>query len=319
MKTVVVIGIGNLGMRHLQAICQLANIRIIAIDPSAGAIEKAKSILECNTEHIVFYTDLSSLRENVDVAIIATDSSIRKHVITELISRVKVEYLILEKVLFQYKSDYYEIGALLKENNVKAWVNCPRRSVDFYKMLKHLFINASYINLSFTGTLWGIGCSSIHFIDLLAYLTGTAHNLIVSVQGLDNEIITSKRSGFVEFTGELTGTINDINHFSLISNKFGMEPLIITLNSNVTSCIINESEGLAVLKKVENNWEEEKIVFKMPYQSQLTDKIISQIFETGGCDLTSYDESVKLHIPLIESLLNKINEQGYFTDCCNIT
>src|SRR5436190_18734178 len=110
MKNIAIIGAGQLGSRHLQALAFVNEpISIQVIDRSADALNIAENRFNENRKtfhgQISYHTDISNLVKNIDVAIIATGSSGRKKIIEQLLSHSSVRYLILEKFLFTKESD----------------------------------------------------------------------------------------------------------------------------------------------------------------------------------------------------------------------
>ena len=83
-------------------------------------------------------------------------------------------------------------------------VNCPLRIAPFYDYIKRQFIVKNKpISFSYSGGEWvGLGCNTIHYLDVLAFLAEDKLAEVV-VSELDNVISTSKRDGFIEFTGTL--------------------------------------------------------------------------------------------------------------------
>jgi hypothetical protein len=226
--------------------------------------------------------------------------------------------LILEKVLFQTVEEYYEIEILLTNTNTKCWVNHPRRMSPYYKKLKKDLKNAAQVSYNFQGGDWGLGCNGLHFIDHLAYLTNSS-NLILNNNGLDDKIYNSKRKGFIEFNGLLTGKID--NHtFSLYSNSQNI-PSVFTIVSDILVSTIDETAGIINISKKENNWKNEIIKEKIVYfQSEISNILIEDLLINDICSLPTYKESMNLHIVFIKSLLNHMNKiNGKDNKLCPIT
>ena len=97
MKNIVVIGAGQLGSRHLQALSKVnVQTRIEVVDPFADALEVARARFNempsnSNISGINFYSSLSELSSHVDLAIIATNSDIRAEVIRTLVRHCNVK------------------------------------------------------------------------------------------------------------------------------------------------------------------------------------------------------------------------------------
>lgn len=205
---VAIIGAGQLGSRHLQAMTltdTLLSLEIVdPVQESLSMAEKRYKEMPANSliKDITFHKNIDDLYEMLDVVIIATTSKSRRLVIEQLLARKKVKYLILEKVLFPALNDYDEIQKLLLKHKVKAWVNCGRRMMSFYRNLKTIFQSENNLVMTVFGANWGLGCNSIHFLDLYAFLSNQ-NQFETDIETLDDHWIDSKRSGYIEFTGSL--------------------------------------------------------------------------------------------------------------------
>ncbi|MCV3262395.1 hypothetical protein OGZ01_01395 [Vibrio harveyi] len=131
----------------------------------------------------------------------ATNAAVRLGIVKQLVEKLTVQYLVLEKVLFQSVAQLVEAEKLLANAGVKTWVNCPRRLFPAYQALKQQYQGAQSVVLEVTGSNWGLGCNAIHFIDLWNYLAGfSSYKLDFQA---DVSVIDSKRSGYKEIIGGL--------------------------------------------------------------------------------------------------------------------
>lgn len=163
------------------------------------------------------------------------------------------------------------------------------------------------MSLTVHGTEWGLGCNAIHMFDLCAFIRGQA-DFAVYGNLLDEEILQSKRSGYIEFTGTLYGhSIDGSTLFKLVSGRQQM-PFSICLQYADKVYLINET-----LKQVTSiNVSDQKTEiqsFEVPYQSQLTANVVKDIMNTGSCGLPMYDESAKLHMTLLRVFLDHLNKK----------
>lgn len=256
---------------------------------------------------IEYYKSIQSLPLNLDIVIVATSANIRRMVIDELLEKRNVSYLILEKVLFQKLEDYDYIKELMQIKNVKAWVNCPRRTWEIFQILKNELEGAKFINFEISGSSWGLGSNCIHYLDLIGYLTG---NFKFKLNGdlLDSEIIASKREKFSEFHGSIQGKGSDNVLFTISSLSNSDLPFEINITSDKLRCRIADDETNLIIASSNSNWEWEDRHYDVPYQSQLTDQVVNKLIEDKTCDLPTYSESTILHQPFIELLLNHYRE-----------
>ena len=311
---VVLIGAGQLGSRHLQAIANCSsNINVTVIDPSPHSLSVAEArlnevILSPSIGSVSFLKNLKDLNESVDCCIIATNAKYRFAVLKELLALVSVKNIVFEKVLFQSTAQIDEATALLSQYDVNAWVNCPRRMQPIYQQLYKLLEQEASIDLEAIGTNWDVACNGIHLIDLWAYL-GEGKTYTLSTDALSSELIESKRSGYIEVTGKLMG-VSDGGSFSLKCTKeinaVALKICIKTPNYNIE---VDESNGKCKVINVISGTIE-ITDFSFLYQSQLSNIVVDEILTTQQCTLTPYTESALLHKPFLETLLAFINENG---------
>jgi len=325
MYKIALIGAGQIGSRHLQALALTKiPISVEVVGRSSQSLVKAKERFEQIqgtglVKNVKYFQAIKSLGNSIDIAIIATNSDVRRKVIEELIQYKRTRFLLLEKVVFQSIQDFQEIIELLKVNQVTAWVNCPRRMIAFYQEIKNHLGCEEKINCDVRGGNWGMGCNSIHFIDLFSFLSGQIDFRITS-SSLDIEILSSKQEGFLEFTGSLHGISENGSKFSLISSKESNTPIVINVSANTSSYTIHQSDGKIMQAHKSKGWKDEEVQIQVPFQSQLTHLAVSKILETGQCDLTSLELSFLFHKPLLEVFtqhLERVMKRRY--ERCPIT
>ena len=315
---VAIIGAGNLGSRHMQALA-LSNIplEIEVVDTSKNSLDIAKNRWQEMPRNefvksIKFYENLDDLQSDLNVVIVATSSIPRRSIIEKLIASKNVQYLILEKVLFPRLSDFDSISALLSEKNIKAWVNCRRRTVPFYKKIRDIFSSEKNLNMSVSGGNWGLCCNTIHFFDIYQFLSGQK-NFETDIDFLDSGFIESKRKGYIEFTGSISFKspkgILTLTSYKQENSDLSIRPCTITLQSENFYCVICENEESARLFLFKDNvWQWENLEVKIKYQSQATQEVVEDLVKYGKCDLPTYEDSAQLHKIMLTAFLNHYNK-----------
>lgn len=257
------------------------------------------------------YTNITHLEEKAyEVAIIATNADVRYDLTNQLVDNFAISYIIFEKVVFQSEKQFESIIEKLDKKNIRSWVNCPRRSINYYQQLKKELKNNGPIHLEVEGVDWGLACNSIHQIDLLAFLTEELDYSIIDNQILP-EIFESKRLGFIEFYGSYSGISNSGNQYTLICNQKTNQddkPAIkLKITSKTLTIKINESIGKAEFYKNGEIKPYKIDTFHMNFQSELTGHLVSQIISDGICSLTPLNDSYLLHKPFLNLFLNLFN------------
>lgn len=320
-ENIVIIGAGNIGTRHLQGVLKYEEkLNIYAVEPNETARKKSQMMIEDTQKksmnRVSYVSDVEKLPEYVDIAIVATNSAVRKKVIENLLEYVKVKYLILEKVMFPHVSYYEQIGNLLKKKGVKTWVNCVKRSWKYASVLKKYYKDNDSLQMTVSGKMWGLACNAVHYIDFLSFLTDCCEYPVIDNSMVDERIISSKREGYIEFTGQLNIRLGK-HILELICDEGVFDGFYITIKDKKIECrIVEKGEyGLNIIKNIDTG-KEEREKYKVEFQSNLSGKLVSELLDTGRCNLPDYELASKWHIPLIKSLSEKA---GLEKDYCNIT
>lgn len=315
MKTICIIGAGNIGSRHLQALKNIKTpLSINVVDTSVDSLNLAKERYEsfpdsANSKHqLKFYQSLEKVPGKIDITIIATNSNVRRKIVEQLLKNSSVKFMILEKLLFQKKADYLFFQKLLKKKNCQAFVNCSMRTMPTYYELKTQIKNNPF-NYFVTGSQYGLITNSIHYIDHMAFLTDST-DFKVNTDALDTTPIESKRKGFLELNGTFSVTFRDGSFGSFSCFDKGDLPLAVEIATPDFRFISRESERKAYLANAKNKWVWREIETDIPYQSQMTDKIVKDLLTKNTCQLVSFEESSKIHLTFLESLLKFLNKHS---------
>jgi Predicted dehydrogenases and related proteins len=302
-----VIGAGQLGSRHLQGLARLAlPCEIDVIDPSPAALALARSRVEempANPaiRHIRFHDTLDALPSTLDYAIVATAADVRLAVVRGLLERSSVRKIVLEKVLFQKLEEYEEARTLLADASVACWVNCTRRAFPIYAQIREFFAGEPIRYLQVRGGGWGLGCNGVHFLDLLAMITGDVPDRL-SASDLDRTLIPSKRAGFFEFTGTLRGRYSQGAEVELVCPAGSAERLLLTFRSERRVCIVDEVAGCAFFLSTEGDGGWERREFRLPFTSEIVTALSGTILTHGESLLPTFEESMACHLPFIDTL-----------------
>lgn len=316
MYNIVVIGVGALGKRHLQSIMNSKyDMEIYCIDPYEHAMDGFLDQNRSGNKEVFFSTNIDIVPKEVDFALFSMSSNGRREMFEQLIERAVVKYIVFEKVLFQKVEDYYVVEKKLQEHNIKAWVNCPSRIQECWMGLKKEMDVAETFEYHVAGGRWGMACNTIHMLDVIAYLAGCDDMILLDLN-LKNEIVESKRNGYKEFFGSVTGKCGKCNNFSISCYDTDL-PRVIDITTPDYRYRISETNGK--YSKTGIDGQATETTFTMKLQSQLTETYVESLFETGTLALVSYEESMKIHLSLIEPLTDFFTKNGMEEGLCPIT
>ena len=311
---VVLIGAGNIGSRHAQALMKLEiDVDITVFDVSAAYLYVCKARIEeiaradyKTTTHYV--TGFNQLPGSVDLAIIATSSGHRLISLEKLLSATTCKCIILEKFLFPTKAEYKQAALLLQQHKEsRVYVNCVKRMFGAYQFVKEQLDSIDgRIKMNLTGNNWGLAGNAVHYIDLFSYLTNEDQLTISLTETPFSEIVESKREGYIELLGECkvvsahgdeAGIVSAPGEYKEIEcriEKGGKEFLIIELGSTIEVIIDNG-----------------KTVFDYPFQSLLTKQYAEELLANGKISLTEYKVSADQHLKFLDATEEFIRTKKY--------
>jgi len=314
LKNICLIGAGNIGSRHLQALAKITQPLLIqVIDPSSDSIEQAKKryeeVIKSDSPHkIEYFQTMDKVNKLIDIAIIATSSNVRYQVTKQLLEKSKVKYIIFEKILFDKKLQYDEMKSILTKKNIKAWVNCSMRTDPFYSNLKKSFQNQKITYIVY-GSQHGLISNAIHYIDHISYLTN-CYDFKVDTNFLDKTPIKSKRKGFLELNGTLNIHFKDGGEGSFICYPSGNAPFFIEILSEKYHCIVRALDSKSLISSAGSDWKWQIKTTPLLFQSQMTNLVVSSILKSGLCDLPPFDLSSKMHLNFLEPVLKFLNHNS---------
>lgn len=297
--SVVIVGAGQLGSRYLQGLVNSSHtLDIFIVDPNKAALNTSKERWEesggsLSKHSLTQSEDIFKTPKSIDLVICATTANARLSVVKNLTGHARVKYWILEKVLAQSVSDVNHIVNQIKSQSSTAWVNTPRRAMDWYKNIKTKLSKSSF-ELSIIGGGWGMACNSIHFMDLFSWWSNDKI-IKLDVTGLEPEWFESKRNGFWEVSGVIKVYTSKGSSMLLRCDREKRETTIKLLQEN-TEWVIDETLCCATRN------DGYKINGEVPMQSELTAELVNSIINDGVCSLPSLNESAAMHSLLLEAL-----------------
>ena len=310
-KKILLIGVGNIGYRHLQS---LANLKVDEIDClEKNKIKKKKfQKIFIKNKNINFLNSIDNLKKKYDIAIDATTSISRFRILSIIIKKTKIRKLLIEKFLFQNYSQYYKFEKMIKTNKIKTFVNCPMRTYKAFSFIKKR-IHKKIFLVKITGSNWNMCSNSIHYLDLFNYFDNNFYKY-TAVSFLKKKIKKSKRKPFIEFDGKIY-IGSQKNHLLLEHNKkFKYNEKIEIFSKNFKFEVLFIKKKVSIILKYTNK-KIERFNFPLPFQSEETQKFVENKMREP---LLNYNISSKLHILLLSEFMNnykKIKKSNKIINC----
>jgi len=307
VTNVCLIGCGSVGRRHLEAMLKVKHdINIEVVEPNIRA-----TIDTPHTQNIKYFSKIEEASDNIDICVIATTADIRKKIVIELVSKKNVKFIILEKIVFQNENDFDEIIKLFKQKNIKSWVNCHLRIEPIYEEVKKqsIITEDTIITYDYSNN-FTLSTSAIHILDLFSYLCDD-YNLKIENIVTDTELKPSRHNGCLDFNGEME-----------VTNTNGGRLLVRRRDADFGEHLTVHHQDL-IIRSSEGDNPDDGVGFvqdkKIPYihQSSLTNLYINDIIKKSDCNLSTLENSAKLHKVMLKSFrkLLKENYKCEVVDC----
>ena len=309
-KNIILVGCGNIGSRHLQALVKLPfNIDIHVVEKSNTSKNLAKMRLNeikfNQKNHSIFWYDsIQKISKISDLVIISTLSEGRVRLIENLLKKKNKKFLI-EKPVCQSSKEYENLLRQFRLFKATGWVNTNRRYFESYKKIKQELKNSIFFDIHVFSTSSGLGTNAIHFIDLFSWLTNDS-KIKLNGDFLLPKLFPNKRGKqFKEFYGTIIGSGKNNSNVTLTFLPSNTESIFVTISTNSTNYIIDElnQNGIKISKKTK------KFGFKFEHASNLTTKIAKDILEKNTSYLPKLDESFVHHTELFRIFTSHIEKQ----------
>lgn len=167
-----IIGLGAMGLRHLQAARAVSGVDVVAVCDSRQAALDAPAVAGVPRRHLS-HTDLLA-HEKLDVAVISTTAPSHRALVEACVD-AGVKRILCEKPLACSVADGQAILDACARAGVRLAVNHCRRHSPGYGWLADKIRSGSWgelrgIRISCPGI--GLGCLGTHFVDLMFFLSG---------------------------------------------------------------------------------------------------------------------------------------------------
>lgn len=177
------------------------------------------------------------------------------------------------------------------------------------------------IIFSATGGNFGLGCNSIHLLDLFWRLTGLSKGINLNGNHLARHLLPNRRGAdLVEFSGTILASTERGDLASVSFNAQNLAPVVLNIDSPSYRVFVDEGNAKAAIASKDNKWQWKDYDFRPLYSSDLTTKIAESIFETDDCYLPTLQESFVLHKELFRIFNEHVERvSGKIPVLCPIT
>lgn len=306
IRRIVIVGCGQMGSRHLQAIVKLGgqlNIQVVEHNPANQYLAQ-KRLQEVLTSgqpvEIKWYKDIAELDSRPDLTIVATKAAGRVNILKELAKMGHNRFLI-EKMVCQSLEEYDNLLETFENLKIKAWVNCTRSYFPVYERAIELMKNDGELIFNAMAGNLGLGCNSIHLLNLFLTMTGDPQDVHLDGHSLFPALLPNKRGKkLVEFAGNITAETSNQSFATISFHRHNNSQVFINAMSKNWRLFVDEGNCKALLAAKKTDWQWEELEFKIRYSSELSTEIANSIMEEKNCKLPNIQDCYYIHKELFK-------------------
>ncbi len=302
---IAILGIGNIGARHLESIIKTSrNINIFIFDIYESRSKEVINIYEPFKKNINInaINNIKDLPSEISFCIISTTALERLSVLEKIDSNIK--FLLLEKVLTSSKKELKRYQSI--SNQFEAvFVNMPYYYENIFQEIKKYISKPNKI--IFQGGDFGIACNLVHFIDIAEKLL---QKKIRNFKQNNNNLLwkKAKREGFYDLTGEIMLELSSGEKIYIISEVKPQEDIKIIVSDEFNEIVYEWDNGELFKNSI---FCSKNII---TYQSSRTLNILEDLLTGKSPKVSSLDNAIRIHNQLIDILQpswNKYYEINY--------
>tara|TARA_B100000212_G_scaffold337744_1_gene313150 strand:- start:1132 stop:2118 length:987 start_codon:yes stop_codon:yes gene_type:complete len=326
-KKILLVGCGQLGSRHLQAIVRLPDVSdVFVVDVNKASLDLGQSRLQELPDRnpdikVQWSTQFNKEFSGGDICIVSTQAAGRSELIKKIAEELHYKNFLIEKVVTQSIQDYQELMRFSGEKNLPIWVNCKSRAYQLHRYIKSQLNPDNPIVFSTVGGNHGLGCNGVHAADLFVFHDG-ARKIHSLSSHIDPILHPSKRGEKIfDLTGTLTGYSDKGSIFSLSFASGHDSPPHISIVNSKSRFIVDHLCRFAYESHADKNWEWKRIIFDEDILvSSMSCIFINDILTKGCCSLPTLEECLPAHEFILSTLsphFQSLSDQFY--DYCPIT
>lgn len=299
---VLIVGCGQLGSRHLQAVAALPQVREVeVVDPRPEALDLGRQRLSeaPGRRPEIRLRWLSSIEEasaGGDLCIVATQAQGRCRRVEEVQEALGYRRFLLEKLVGRSVEEVEELSRLLRGRSCAGWVNLKTRAYPFHRRVKERLNRSEPILFGVTGGNHGLANNGIHAADLFAFYDGS-DQIDPAGSWIDPVLHPSKRGeGVFDLSGTLAGVTARGSRFTLSYAGDHALSEQISITTAGYRCLVDHLARWAVESDAGSGWAWRPVPFEGDLTvSRMTREFVSEILEQGRCGLPTLEEAGVSH------------------------
>lgn len=324
---VLIVGCGNLGGRHLQAVASLPQIREIEIiDPRPEALAKGREFLSemPQRQSEVSFRWVTSPEDGTkegDLCIVATQASGRCELILQAHELLGCRTFLIEKIVSQSVAEYERLLDYAKRHRLSIWVNCKSRAHPSHRRIKSRLKPDEPVVFSVVGGNHGLANNGVHATDLFAFYS-QGKEIKSGGTFIDPVLHPSKRGKDVfDLSGTLHGYTENGGQFSLTFSGLYNGPVHFSISSPSYRAVVDDAMKWFFESSAESGWTWRQVPYEANLMvSNMTKGFVMDILSKRRCELPTLEECFPAHEFILNSLqphFQKLLQKEIH--CCPVT
>lgn len=300
-KRVLLIGCGQLGSRHLQAVAALPmveEIEIVDPRPEALALGQARlaELPQRSDLRVRWHASLEAAQAGGALCIVATQAEGRCALVRDVMERLGYSAFLLEKIVGQSIAEIEALEGFLHARGCSAWVNFKTRAYPIHRYIKQRLDPDDPVIFSAMGGNHGLANNGVHTADLFVFYEGSA-DIELAGAAIDPVLHPSKRGGDVfDLSGTLQGTTAKGSHFTLSYARDHQQSEHLTISTRRYRCLVDHAHRWAVESDPATGGAWQPVPFEGDLLvSHMTREFAQDILTQGRCALPTLTEALIAH------------------------
>ncbi len=309
LKRVLLVGCGQLGSRHLQALAKVPSIgRIEVVDPRPEGLrlgqERFQEALNGRPgPSVSWLPSLDRADPGGDLCIIATLARERTDLTREIVEGLGYSRFILEKLVASSIDAYRELIEYGRREGLSAWVNCAVRGYPVHQRIKQRISPREPIHFSVVGGNHGLATNGVHAADLFLFYT-EAKEIHSAGSTVDPILHPSKRgTGLFDLSGTIRGVTDNGSEFTLTYAASHRAYEHFSIAAPNTRCLVDHIQQWWAESSEASAWAwRAGPITESLLVSHLTRLFVSDILSKGSCALPTLEEAFPAHAFILNEL-----------------
>lgn len=323
---ILIVGCGQLGSRHLQAVSGLADVDAIDVyDPHPESLqlgrERLNEVPDRKVADIRWLSNLQEADPEGALCIVATRADVRVALVRQIAATLGYRSFLLEKIVAQSVPDYRNLMGFAQEKGLSVWVNCKARAHASHRHIKARLDPHLPVIFTAQGGNHGLANNGLHAADLFAFYDGGGAIECVHSQ-IEPKVYPTKRgNGIFDLNGTLIGRSKKGSQFLLSFVGEHDSPGHFTVLSAKYRAIVDDMKKLLYESSSESGWAWQPVSFDANLAvSYMTRAFASDILQKGRCELPTLEECYPAHEFILSALRPHFNALlGRESDSCPVT